>query len=52
MVGQNKDDDINSPNDRPNSYTNGPLCFATSYTFFVCAFSASGSNQVNFIIYK
>ena len=47
VVGQDKDDDMNSPNDRPNSYTNGPLCFATSYTFFVRAFSASGSNQVS-----
>ncbi len=46
VVGQDKDDDTNSPNDRPNRYTNGPLCFATSYTFFVRAFSASDSNQV------
>ncbi len=49
VVGQDKDDDMNSPNDRPNSYTNGPLCFATSYTFFVRAFSASGSNQVSLV---
>ncbi len=46
VVGQNKNNDVNSPNDRPNRYTNGPLCFDTSYTFFVRAFSASGSNQV------
>ncbi len=48
VVGQEKDDDVNSPNDRPNRYTNGPLCFDTSYTFFVRAFSASGSNQVSY----
>ncbi len=47
-VGQDKDDDVNSPNDRPNCYTNGPLCFDTSYTFFVRAFSASGLNQVSY----
>ncbi len=45
VVGQ---DDVNSPNDRPNRYTNGPLCFDTSYTFFVRAFSASDSNQVSY----
>ena len=48
VVGQDKDNDVNSPNDRPNRYTNGPLCFDTSYTFFVRAFSASGSNQVSY----
>ena len=48
VVGQDKDDDVNSLNDHPNRYTNGPLCFDTSYTFFVRAFSASGSNQVSY----
>ncbi len=47
VVGQNKDDDTNSSNNCPNRWTNGPLCFATSYTFFVRAFLASGSNQVS-----
>ena len=31
--------DSSSPNDRPNRYTNGLLCFATSYTFFVRAYT-------------
>ena len=31
--------DPDSPNDRPNRYTNGLLCFATSYTFFVRAYT-------------
>ncbi len=46
VVGQDTDDDSNSPNDRPNFYTNGPLCFSTSYTFFIRAFSASGLSQI------
>ncbi len=47
VVGQDTDDDSNSPNDRPILYTNGPLCFSTSYTFFIRAFSASDSSQVS-----
>ena len=31
--------DPNQPNDRPNNYTNGQLCYATKYTFFVRAYT-------------
>ena len=31
--------DSDSPNDRQNQYTNGLLCFSTSYTFFVRAYT-------------
>ena len=31
--------DPNQPNDRPNNYTNGQLCSATKYTFFVRAYT-------------
>ena len=31
--------DPNQPNDRPNNYTNGQLCSATNYTFFVRAYT-------------
>ena len=51
VVGQDSDDDESSPNDRPNSYTNGPLCFSSSYTFFIRAFSASGARQVSSEVY-
>ena len=36
--------DSDSPNDRQNRYTNGLLCFATSYTFFVRAYTEAVSN--------
>ena len=32
------DDGVNSPNDQPDLYTNGFLCFSGSYTFFVRAY--------------
>ena len=41
VVGQDKDSDSNSPNDRPELYTNGPLCYSTRYTFFVRAYPVS-----------
>ena len=31
--------DPNQPNDRPDNYTNGQLCYATNYTFFVRAYT-------------
>ena len=33
--------DENSPNDRPNIYVNGRLCYSTKYQFFIRAFSVS-----------
>ena len=36
--------DSDSPNDRQNRYTNGLLCFATSYTFFVRAYTEAVRN--------
>ncbi len=33
-----------SPNDRPNKYHNGPLCYGTSYTFFVRAYPISNDH--------
>ena len=38
--------DSDSPNDRQNQYTNGLLCFATSYTFFVRAYTEAVSRLI------
>ena len=32
-------DGVNSPNDQPDLYTNGLLCFSGNYTFFLRAYS-------------
>ena len=47
VVGQNMDDDPNSRNDRQELYTNGPLCYSTTYTFFIRAFSTSTLTSVS-----
>ena len=46
VVGQDKDSDPNSPNDRPGLYTNGPLCNSALYAFFVRAYPVTRSQQV------
>ena len=38
--------DSSSPNDRQNQYTNGLLCFSTSYTFFVRAYTEAVSGLI------
>ena len=47
--------DLNQPNDRPDNYTNGQLCYATNYTFFVRAYTVvselSVCNLHNYLIY-
>jgi len=40
VVGLNMNGNANSPNNR-DGVTNGPLCFSTSYTFFVRAFTSN-----------
>lgn len=47
IVGIDKNTDSNSPNDRPNAYANGPLCYSKSYTFFIRAFNGIISRQVS-----
>lgn len=42
VVGQNMDDNRNSPNDRM-TITNGPLCYSTRYSFFIRGYSASST---------
>ena len=46
VVGQDKDSDPNSANDRPELYTNGPLCYSTRYTVFVRAYPVTRNQQV------
>ena len=46
VIGQDMDSDPNSPNDRPELYTNGPLCNSALYTFFVRAYPVARSQQV------
>ena len=41
VVGLNSSGDVNSPNDRPDIYVNGRLCYSTRYLFFVRAFPVS-----------
>ena len=41
IVGADDDDDVNSPNDRPELYTNGVLCYSGRYTFFIRAYPES-----------
>ena len=41
IVGLNSSGDVNSPNDRPDVYVNGRLCYSTKYSFFVRAFPVS-----------
>ena len=41
VVGVNSSGDVNSPNDRPDIYTNGRLCYSTKYSFFIRAFPVS-----------
>lgn len=41
IVGLNSSGDVNSPNDRPDVYVNGKLCYATKYSFFIRAFPVS-----------
>jgi hypothetical protein len=41
IVGLNSSENVNSPNDRPNIYVNGMLCYATKYSFFIRAFPVS-----------
>lgn len=40
IVGNADASSANSPNDRSNTYTNGPLCYEFTYTFFIRAFPA------------
>ena len=41
IVGLNSSGDENSPNDRPDIYINGRLCYGTKYSFFIRAFPVS-----------
>ena len=41
IVGLNSSGDENSPNDRPDIYVNGRLCYGTKYSFFIRAFPVS-----------
>ena len=34
---------VNAPNDRPDNYTNAPVCFSGRYTFFVRAYLQSST---------
>ena len=40
VVGNPDASSANSPNDRTGAYTNGPLCYEFTYTFFIRAYSA------------
>ena len=43
IVGAEEDDGKNSPNDRTETYKNGPLCHGATYTYFIRAYPVDNS---------